>query len=94
MCDHPANLVERFAQLTEGLRNKAKFLFGNHQHHADAQVEGAAVIFVRHIAEFFEQIEDGLGRPGGRVDFDAEAARKDARDVVGETAAGDVGSTF
>src|ERR1700733_7895660 len=44
MGGHMADPVERLAYLLENLRYEPKFLLSHHQHHADPQIECAAVI--------------------------------------------------
>lgn len=89
-----SNPIKLFTQLAELLRNKPNFRGGDHQDHADSQIKRPSVIFVGHVAKLSEKFEDRLGRPSGGIDFNAEAARQNAGNVIRETTAGYMGSSF
>lgn len=84
----------RLAQLLEDLRNEPNFVGRNNQHHADAEVEGTAEIVSRDISEPLQELEDWLFRPGVGVDLDRAAFREHTRDVICQSAAGDMSRTF
>ena len=62
--------------------------------HADPHVEGAVHVVLRHAPDALEIAEDRVGRPGGLVDQRSGARREDARQVLGDPAAGDVREPF
>jgi len=64
---------------------------GDDGDHADAHVEGAEHLVGFQFAEPLQVSEERWWVPGGEIDLSGEAAGKDARQVFGEAAAGDVG---
>ncbi len=63
----------------------------NGEHHPDSEIEGAAQIIFRDVADFLQQVEDGLLRPRAKLNFGNATLRKDTRKIVGQAATGDVG---
>jgi len=61
----------------------------DHEHEADAAVEGAPHLLARHRAFALQPVEHR--RRHRCLDFHAEAVGHDADDVLGQAAAGDVG---
>ena len=58
---------------------------------ADAHVEGAQHLVLVHVAERLQMLEQRGYVPGGQVDQRAHALWEDARQVLRDAAAGDVG---
>lgn len=58
---------------------------------ADAHVEDAAHLVLGDVAVLLEELEDGEDGPGGGVDAGVDFVVQGADEVVGESAAGDVG---
>src|SRR5579863_7709954 len=92
--DNAADLVKRFSQILQFLRNEANFLRRDDQHHADAEVERPSKIVFGNVAEVLKKVENRLLRPGICLNFHLAALGKDSRDVVGQAAAGDVGRSL
>src|SRR6516164_1177207 len=67
-----------------------ELLGGNHQHHADAHVEGAHHVVVRNVPDGLQVTEDGENGPG--VDFDngSRSFGKHAREVLGNASPANV----
>ena len=67
-----------------------EFLGGNHDQHTQAHVEGAEHFFFSDIAERLEMFEDGQDWPSAKLDHGGSAFGQDARQVLGDAAAGNV----
>ena len=65
----------------------------NYDDEADAHIEGAEHLILFDIAELLEMLEERRDGPGGEVDGCAHAFGDDAREVLGDASAGDVGHT-
>ena len=63
----------------------------SHHHHADPQVEHPEHLFVRNPAAALDQLEEGRHGPAAPLDPGAQALRQDARDILEESAAGEMG---
>ena len=62
--------------------------------HADAHVEDLMKFLVLDPGRGGEQLEEGRDGPGAELDFGVEPLGQDARDIVHQAAAGDVGDAL
>jgi hypothetical protein len=81
----------RIATRGERCRERLGAIGLDDEHHADAAVERAEHLVLRDRPEFSEPAEDRRHGDAREVDPRRKTPRDDARDVVGEPAAGDVG---
>ena len=58
---------------------------------ADAHIEGAEHLVLLDIAELLQVLEDGQNRPAAELDVGGGVFGQDARQVLGDSATGDVG---
>ncbi len=93
--DHFADFVPRALSACRGsCRPFSHRRARDDEDHADAEIEGAAPIGFGDVADFAQEIEDRQHGPGSDLDSDAEPFRQNARSVVGDASAGDVGGAF
>ncbi len=92
--DHRAERHDAVAGLCERGFDRAGAVGGGDRHHADAAVERAQHFRLGDSAGPGEPLEHRKDRHAGKVDPHAETWRQDARNVVGQSAAGDVGERF
>ena len=82
----PCRYAAELAQLDGAVR----VCLGKHGDEADALVEGALEVGLRHAAEVLDRPEDRRRRPGRAVDARERAGRQHPGQVGGEPATGDV----
>ena len=92
--DDAADLVKRFAELPQDLRDGANCTRGRDQNHTDAEIKCSAEILFGNVAKALQEVEDGLARPGLELDFGGAVIGKNARNVVRQATAGDVRGSF
>ena len=85
--DDPGLMLLGADELQDGVR----LLDVDDGDHADAHVEDLVEFFFGDAAALGQQAENGQHVPGALADDDVARFGEDARDVVDETAAGDVG---
>lgn len=92
--NHLPNAVEGFVQPLKSLGNEPNFFWRDNQHHANSEIEGSPEILVGYTADTLQELENGLFRPCFWVHFNCAGTRKNARDVVSQTTAGNVRGAF
>src|SRR5688572_7150886 len=78
----------------DGAQDGGSILGGSEYDHADAHVEDLVHLISGDRAFRADQREDRKDRPGAFADDDIASGRQDARNVVHESATGDVGEAF
>src|ERR1700690_1204774 len=80
-----------FARFTQYLQGLLRIRLPDDRDHPDAHIEDAVHLFVVDLAGVADELEERGWRPGRAVDHGRDILWQHARDVVVETAAGDVG---
>ena len=91
--DKFADLVDTFSRVRKRFANALGFVRIDHDHHADAAVEGPKHFLSANIAEAVEPFEHRQNRPS-EIHLRAKTIRQHSRDILGKAATGDMRQSF